>query len=201
MADLYLMEGLKDAVAPFYLMNNILEISTRADKHAALKLQELCCDFIIQDIVMLDDFDTNLLDALCTAMPSLGKASLRRQAIVRKFPSLKAFFKGRSNFTSDVDYQKYVRANIKPNMIVRYEGYNGSPVPDGTLGQVEATLYDMHQEGKKMEVMLGIEWHNKWYKLSLRSERALCQVKLLAHPCGQLMIPPKGMAIQGYIVD
>ena len=31
-------------------------------------------------------------------------------------------------------------------MIVRYEGYKSSPVPGGTLGQVEATLYDMHQD-------------------------------------------------------
>ena len=156
-----------------------------AEKHAALKLQELCCDFILHNIViMLDELDINLLDVLCTAMSSLGKASLRRQAIVRKFPSLKArapmaFFKGRSDFSSDVDYQKYVRANIKHNMIVLYEGCNGSPVPGGTLGQVEATLYDMHQEGKKVEVWLNIEWHNKWYKISLRSESALCQVKLL----------------------
>ena len=94
-----------------------------AEKHAALKLQELCCDFILRDIVMLEDFDTNLLDVLCTAMSSLGKASLRRQAIVRKFPSLKAraptaFFKGRSDFSSDVDYQKYVRANIKHDCTV-----------------------------------------------------------------------------------
>ena len=59
----------------------------------------------------------------------------------------------------------------------------------------------MHQEGKKVEVILNIEWHNKWYKISLRSESALCQVKLLTHPCDQLMIPPKGMAIQEYIVD
>ena len=123
-----------------------------AEKHAALKLQELCCDFILHNIViMLDELDINLLDVLCTAMSSLGKASLRRQAIVRKFPSLKAraptaFFKGRSDFSSDVDYQKYVRANIKHNMIVLYEGCNGSPVPGGTLGQVEATLYDMHQD-------------------------------------------------------
>ena len=40
MAAPYLMEGLKDALAPFFRlkMNNILEISTRAEKHAALKL-------------------------------------------------------------------------------------------------------------------------------------------------------------------
>ena len=59
-------------------------------------------------------------------------------------------------------------------MIVRYEGYKSSPVSGGTLGQVEATLYDMHQEGKKVEVWLNIEWHNKWYRISLRSESALC---------------------------
>ena len=56
---------------PFFLlkMNNILEISTMAEKHAALKLQELCCDFILHNIViMLDELDINLLDVLCTAM-------------------------------------------------------------------------------------------------------------------------------------
>ena len=188
MADLYLMEGLKDAVAPFLAkvltMNNILEISTMAEQHAAVKLQELCCHFILSSIGSLG---TSLMDALCKAMPFLGQASLRKQAIVSKFPNLNnyqmAFFKGRSDFSSDVDYQIYVKANIKPNMIVRYrdcDGEFGDPFLGEALGQVGHADLDNNKVHVRLLVRCG-DNRCKRFNVNL-SESDLCQLELLTRP-------------------
>ena len=54
MSDLYLMTGLKDAVAALLgkhlKVKNILQISTMAEKHSAIKLPEQCCRFILDNI-------------------------------------------------------------------------------------------------------------------------------------------------------
>ena len=46
--------GLRDAVAPLLgkhlKVKNILQISTMAEKHSAIKLQEQCCSFILDNI-------------------------------------------------------------------------------------------------------------------------------------------------------
>ena len=185
MADLYLMEGLKDAVAPFLAklltMNNILEVSTMAEQHAAVKLQELCCHFILSGIGSLG---TSLMDALCKAMPFLGQASLRKQAIASKFPNLNnyqmAFFKGRSDFSSDVDYQIYVKANIKPNMIVRYRDCDGDPLLGEALGQVSHADLDNNKVHVRLLVKCGDIRHNR-FNVNL-SESDLCQLDLLTRP-------------------
>ena len=185
MADLYLMEGLKHAVAPFLAklltMNNILEVSTMAEQHAAIKLQELCCHFILSSIGSLG---TSLMDALCKAMPFLGQASLRKQAIVSKFPNLNnyqmAFFKGRSDFSSDVDYQIYVKANIKPNMIVRYRDCDGDPLLGEALGQVGHADLDNNKVHVRLLVKCGDNRHKR-FNVNL-SENDLCQLELLTRP-------------------
>ena len=185
MADLYLMEGLKDAVAPFLAklltMNNILEVSTMAEQHAAIKLQELCCHFILSSIGSLG---TSLMDALCKAMPFLGQASLRKQAIVSKFPNLNnyqmAFFKGRSDFSSDVDYQIYVKANIRPNMIVRYTDCDGDTLLGEALGQVGHADLDNNKVHVRLLVRCG-DFRHKRFNVNL-SESDLCQLELLTRP-------------------
>ena len=185
MADLYLMEGLKDAVAPFLAklltMNNILEVSTMAEQHAAVKLQELCCHFILSSTGSLG---TSLMDALCKAMPFLAQASLRKQAIASKFPNLNnyqmAFFKGRSDFSSDVDYQIYVKANIKPNMIVRYRDCDGDPLLGEALGQVSHADLDNNKVHVRLLVKCGDIRHNR-FNVNL-SESDLCQLDLLTRP-------------------
>ena len=80
MADLFKMEDLKAAVAPLIgkqlNMENIQEISLLAEKHTALKLKGLCCDFILTDIDKLN------LDSLSGSFPVLavlGKAYLEKQ--------------------------------------------------------------------------------------------------------------------------
>ena len=47
-------------------MNNILQISTVAEKHTATKLQEQCCSFILGNI---DAISPQLLDDLAKALP------------------------------------------------------------------------------------------------------------------------------------
>ena len=53
-ADLYLMEVLKDTVAPLFgerlEIDNILEVSSLAEDHSALYLKDLCCKFILANI-------------------------------------------------------------------------------------------------------------------------------------------------------
>ena len=65
MSDLYLMAGLKDAVAPLLgkhlKVKNILLISTMAEKHTAVKLQEQCSSFILDNI---DEITPQCLDKL-----------------------------------------------------------------------------------------------------------------------------------------
>ena len=54
MADLYLMEDLKVAVAPLLskqlTTKNILYTSRMAEKYNALRLKEVCCDFILEKL-------------------------------------------------------------------------------------------------------------------------------------------------------
>ena len=143
MSDLYLMTGLRDAVAPLLgkhlKVNNILQISTLAEKHSAVKLQEQCSSFIFDNI---DVMGPQLLDNLAKALPMVGQVSLHRhrvQAFANKVlsghNSLLSFFKKRAEFSSDEEYRNYVRANIKSGVIVQYIGHD-RVIPYGTLGDV-----------------------------------------------------------------
>ena len=72
MADLYLMEGLKNAVAPLLSkmleLDNILGISRLAEKHTATKLRERCCSFIFANA---DTMSPQLMDDLALAWEGL----------------------------------------------------------------------------------------------------------------------------------
>ena len=63
----------------------------------------------------------------------VGKASLHRHNKTSG-PNTLSFFKKREEFSSDEEYGKYVRANIKPSVIVQYMGQSHPLVPVGTLG-------------------------------------------------------------------
>ena len=77
MADLYLMEDLKDAVGPLIAWqttkDNILEISQMAEKYSAPKLKEMCCNFILQN---LNTLDKQTLIELNKALPLVGEKAL-----------------------------------------------------------------------------------------------------------------------------
>ena len=75
MADLYLMEDLKDAVGSLIATkhtnkNNILKISQMAEKYRAQKLSDVCYAFIFQNLKTLDK---KLLMELYETLPLLGE--------------------------------------------------------------------------------------------------------------------------------
>ena len=74
MADLYLMEDLKDAAGSLIATkhtskDNILEVAKTAEKYNAQKLKELCYQFIFQN---LNTLDKNLLMELYETLPLMG---------------------------------------------------------------------------------------------------------------------------------
>merc|ERR1712126_576041 len=83
MADLYLMEDLKDAVGPLIstTIDNILEISEMAEKYSSQKLKEMCCEFIFQNI---DTLDKQMLIELNKALPLVGEKALLNTKNSRK---------------------------------------------------------------------------------------------------------------------
>ena len=111
MAHLFDMEDMKDAVAPRIGdqldLKNILETSKMALKYNALKLTEVCCDFILANV---DGLSSSLLDQLFKVMPFKGvvaKRCFRVVDIVNKVlgVSLATTFKTRKDFLSEFEYQ------------------------------------------------------------------------------------------------
>ena len=147
MADLYLMEGLKNAVAPLLSkmleLDNILGISRLAEKHTATKLRERCFSFIFANA---DTMSPQLMDDLAIALPLLGRACLQRYRVqafanrISHYDLHMDLYKKRAEFSSDLDYGNYVRVNIKSGIIVQYMGGNGGLIPVGTLGQVDSKV-------------------------------------------------------------
>ena len=76
MAHLFEMEDLKDAIAPRLgdqlSTKNILETSKLALKYNALRLTELCCDFILANS---DGLSSSLLDQLFKVLQFNGRCS------------------------------------------------------------------------------------------------------------------------------
>ena len=158
MADLFKMEDLKDAVTPLIgkqlNMENIQEISLLAEKHTAQKLKGLCCDFILTDI---DKLNLNSLDGSFPVLTVLGKAYLEKQKRCLNFANKllgvdltqMGNFKKRDDFKSDSDYEAYVKANIKENMIVicnqDFKPYSSEAVKKGTLGRITRAEYYYRQ--------------------------------------------------------
>ena len=109
-------------------------------------LQEYPCNFILDNI---DSLSTILLDSLFTAMPAIGRASLlkyKMQNIANKFPGVElqiGFFKERADFSSEEEYENYVRANIKPNMVVLLG-------PSGTSGKAFGQVLDVFDDDAVM---------------------------------------------------
>ena len=127
MADLYLMDDLKDALASLLAKqlskDNILEMIRMAEKFTAQRLMELCCDFIHANIGDLDN-SNNALDELFPAMPMVAKLCFQRQ--LNKMDvmnevlgvNLATSFKKRKDFQSDLEYKFYMMSNMKPKMLV-----------------------------------------------------------------------------------
>ena len=156
MADLYLMEDLKDAVASLIAnkqtnKDNIMEISQMAEKYCAQKLKEMCCEFIFKN---LNTLDKKMLVELNEVMPLLGEkawldlinkersenstdfANRVLGILTKSWNHLTDPFKRREDFGSDLDYKGYVMTHIKPNMLVacNKDSYWGGPRVGGLNG-------------------------------------------------------------------
>ena len=131
MADLYLMEDLKNAVGSLIATkhtnkDNILEVSQMAEKHSAQKLKELCCEFIFQNLKTLDE---KVLMELFEVLPLVGEKAWKELVKGRVQYSVDVAnrvlginltepFKKRGDFHSDDDYKGYMMTHTKPNMLV-----------------------------------------------------------------------------------
>ena len=148
MAHLYDMQDLKDAVAPQIgdqlSQKNILKTSKMASKYNALKLTEICCDFILANV---DGLSSSLLDQLFKVMPFKGvlaKRCFRVIDIADKIlgVNLATTFKNRNDFSSDSEYRYYIMTKLRPNMLVLCKKSSaGDLVQEGALGRVVS--YDL----------------------------------------------------------
>ena len=144
-ADLYIMEDLKEAVAPVLGAqldkDNILEISKMAEKFAAPKLMEVCVDFIVSNITDPDEIFAGMpqIAALCF------KKQLKKLEIVTVAlgTDLKTNFKKRKDFRYDVEYKDYMMKNLKSGMLVKNNktltedvGVYKKEVKEGSIGRI-----------------------------------------------------------------
>ena len=170
MADLYHMADLKDAIGSLtckhWNTNNILALSHLAEKYKAEKMQEMCCDFILVNLAILDK---NLLDQLFLALPLLGRKSWERlneprprgieianKVLGINLSVMADAFNRRIEFSSEedsfqskvqskVDYEQYIKGQIQQDMLVlcnktskwwHHLSWNSDTVKEGTIGRV-----------------------------------------------------------------
>ena len=158
MADLYIMDDLKDAVGSLIATKqtkyNILENFELAEKYSNKKLKEGCYQFVFQNLKILDK---KKVAELCETMPMLGeKALLELQQskgrpqnsvdVANKILGIRQGdpFKKRGDFRSEDDYKGYVMGRIQPNMVVlcnKRTRTDENPrisykVSEGTIGRV-----------------------------------------------------------------
>ena len=157
MADLYLMEDLKDVAGSLIAgrkmeEGNILELSQLAEKYRAQRLKELCCDFILEYIKTLPK---ELLAKLYKALPQLGektwleviKGRPQEEMIVNIASKVQGIdlenpFKKRIDFQPDCHdaYKKNVMSRIEPDMLVMCNKDSqikgGNIVGKGIIGRV-----------------------------------------------------------------
>ena len=165
MADMYLMEDLKDSVAPIIekqvTCENILEISKLAVTHKANRLIEMCCNFILTNPLLSEE----QLDELLLVLPVIGKRALKISSLATNILGVDTFtfpFQSRKDFESDDSYPEYVKSNIRPNMLVRcnesftIDAYSGKKIAiqEGMIGHV-ASFDDTSYESS---TQLDIKW-------------------------------------------
>ena len=114
LADLYLMDKLKNAVSNRISKDlnteNIFDTSELADTFRSVALTEQCATFIFDNAHAFDEKIMSMKEGAVLA-------SLAKKFVVetKKNPN----FKRRQDFGSVADYREYVKANLKPRMFVR----------------------------------------------------------------------------------
>jgi len=159
MANLYLLDDLKDLVGAFISKElvqkppgtRILAFSQLAEKYSAQKMQEACCDHLLDNF---SQFDKEVLDELFLALPMLGKKAWEKLTTARPqdrgdiackvlgINSLTNHFKTRVDFPSYQDYKGYIMAHLQANMLVLlnqcsvWKAQAPINVAKGTIGRV-----------------------------------------------------------------
>ena len=134
LADLYLMDKLKNAVS--YRISkdlnteNVFDTSELAETFSSVALIEQCASFIFDNASAVDEKIMSMKEGAVLT-------SLLKKFVVqaKKNPS----FKRRQDFESVADYSEYVKANIKPRMFVRCNqsiNWSGYIVKAGHVGFV-----------------------------------------------------------------
>ena len=160
LADLYLMEDLKDAagflISKTLNKENIIDISQFADKFRAILLSEQCAEFLFDNHSSVDDEKLAEMKE-GTVMAALAMKMLkepRRESWVTKLFGDKPDFKWRKDFGSLDQYKDYVRSQIQPRMIVMSNAssnwYNSDYTVQYTVkeGHVGVALSDMDTSGR-----------------------------------------------------
>ena len=159
MADLYLMEDLKDAVGFFIAKDlnkeNIFDTSQLADKFRAVALSEQCAKFFFDNHTAIEDEklaemkEGTVLASLAKKFARESKRQQKRDSWMTELFGKRPDFKRREDFGSVEDYKGYVMSRIKPRMFVRCiqssnwvnpQGVSYS-VKEGTIGLVQDTSY------------------------------------------------------------
>jgi len=152
MADLFLMEGLKDA-AGFRIgkelnEENVFDTSQLADKFRAMTLSEQCAEFLfdnartIEDDKLAEMKEGTVMASLAKKLVMEVKKQQKKDSWVSKLFGERPDFKRREDFGSVEDYRDYVRSKIQPSMLVScnesssWSGYN---VTEGHVGFVYTT--------------------------------------------------------------
>ena len=128
MADLYLMEDLKEAISSSIgkklTTKNLLEMFQLGETFTAQKLKELCAEFLISN-----------KDRVDVASKVLGA-------------NMEETFKKRRDFQSSEEYHAYMVTTVKPNMIVQNLPRNAI----GRVVRVGAVVVVKWQSGSSLDM-------------------------------------------------
>jgi len=159
-ADLYIMEDLKEAVAPVLGAqldkDNILEISKMAEKFTAPKLMEICVDFIVSNITDPDEIFAGMpqIAALCFKK-QLKKLEIANVALGTR--DLKPNFKKQKDLVKEYkdflmrDGRGVLVTNNKTLTEYEAEGVYKKEVEEGSIGRILSS--DTDTDGAGVDVM------------------------------------------------
>ena len=129
LADLYLMEDLKDAVGSRIgdklEQDNIMETVQLAEKFRAMELSDKCADFLLDKIDALGE------EELANMSPGVVLSTMGRKALselkrkgrwLEKLLGGKVEFKRLADFETEEIYKGYVMTQLLPKMLVRFNG-------------------------------------------------------------------------------
>ena len=143
LADLYLMEDLKDAVGSRIgdklEQDNIMETVQLAEKFRAMELSDKCADFLLDKIDALGE------EELANMSPGVVLSTVGRKAMselkskgrwMEKLLGGRVEFKRLADFETEEIYKGYVMTQLLPKMLVRFNVNSYADMKEGEIGIV-----------------------------------------------------------------